>query len=305
MRLRSRTARVSPAILVLVLAALAVGAAASLLASAPRTSSPGSTDYAELVFPTWEVETALVVLVFGGFALFLFFQFRSGTSPVPGRMAVTAVVAILVAVLLTIVVQHAAFPNGASGGGGGGGGSSSTTPPSNTTNATHNTTLIPGSGTFFWLGPSVPPYTLFAIVAVVAVVISVLVTSPIWRRAIADRLRSEPAVPSAASLAAIRVALTDATQALDAGADLRTIVIGLYAAILAKIGPTVGNVDGATPEEIRASHLVRLGIRPEAAEVLTRSFEEARYSSHLVTAAMVERVTIALREASADLDRVA
>jgi hypothetical protein len=304
MRRRSRSARVSPAVLVVVLAALAAGAAASLLASTPPATTPGSTHYSELVAPLWEVEAAIVVLVFGGVALFLFFRFRAGSAAVPGRMAVTAVVTLLVAVLLLLVLQHAAFGS-AGAGSGGNNPSSSGTPPANSTNGTTNSTVIPGSGSFFWLGPSVPPWTLFAIVAVVAVVLSVLVTSPIWRRALSRWGGAEPGLPSPAAVTAIRGALSDATDALDAGGDLRTVVIRLYATILAKIGPTVGSVDGATPEEIRASHLVRLGIRPEAAEVLTRSFEEARYSSHLVTDVMVARVTVALREASADLERVA
>ncbi len=305
MRLRSRTGRVSPAVLVLVLAALAVGAAASLLASAPRTTGSGSTTYAELVFPLWEVEAAMAGLVFFGIALFLYSRLSSGSAPMPARMAVTAVTTILVAILLLLVIQHVAFPNGPSPSGGNGSVSTSGNSPINTTNATTNASNIPGGGSFLWLGPSLPPWTLFAVVAVIAIALSVGVSSPIWWRALSRRDRSEPGVPSAASVAAIRVALDDATQALDAGGDLRTVVIRLYAAILEKIAPAVGDVDGATPEEIRAGHLIRLGIRPEAAELLTRSFEEARYSSHLVTNAMVERVTIALREASADLDRTA
>lgn len=304
MRLHSRSARVSPAVLVLVLAALAVGAAASLLASAPRTTTPGTSHYAELVFPLWEVEAALVVLIFGGIALLLFSRVRAGSAPIPGRIAVSAVVAILVAVLLLIVIQHAAFPNGPSYGGQGPA-SPGGTPPANSTNLTTNSTQIPGGGSFLWLGPSAPPWALFAIAAGVAVALSVGVTSPIWWRALARFGRSEPGVPTPAAIAAIQVALAEATEALDAGGDLRAVVVRLYAVILAKIGPTVGDIEGATPEEIRAGHLVRLGIRPEAAEVLTRSFEEARYSSHLVTDETVARVTIALREASADLERVA
>jgi hypothetical protein len=302
MRRRSRSARVSPAVLVVVLGALAVGAAASLLASAPRSTTPGSTHYAELMLPLWEIEAAIVLLVFGGIGLLVFFRARSGSSPMPGRIAVTAVVALLLAVLLLLVFQHVAFGNGVTGNGG----NSHPTPspaPGTAPNTTSNSTMIAGSGSFYWLGPSVPPWTLFAIVAGVAVVLSVLVTSPIWRRALAAWRESEPGVPSPATVAAIQLAVTDASEALAAGGDLRTIVIRLYATILERVGPTIGDVDGATPEEIRASHLVRLGIRPEAAEVLTRSFEEARYSSHPVTAATVARVAAALRDASADLER--
>jgi hypothetical protein len=304
MRLKSRSARVSPAVLVLVLAALAVGAAASLLASAPRTTTPGSTHYAELVFPLWEIEAAMVVLIFGGIGLMLFFQLQSGSSPVPGRIAVTAVVSLLIAILLLLVFQYVVFGNGLTGSGGNSHPTSNPTPGSGS-NTSSNSTLIGGSGSFFWLGPSVPPWTLFAIVAGVGVLVSVLVTSPIWRRALADWRQSEPGLPSPAAMAAIRDAVTDASAALEAGGDLRTIVIRFYAAILEKVGPSISDVDGATPEEIRASHLVRLGIRPGAAEVLTRSFEEARYSSHLVTAATVARVTAALRDASEDLERAA
>ena len=304
MRLRSRSARVSSAVVALVLVALAAGAAASLLASAPRSTPSSSTHYAELVFPLWEVEAAIVVLIFGGVGIFLFSRWRAGSAPVPGRIAVTAVVSILVALLLLVVIQHAAFPNGPMGGGNGSPTSSGTT-PTNTSNDSNSSTQIAGSGSFLWLGPSVPPWTLFVVAAVIAVVLSVVLTSPIWWRALSRLGRPEPGVPSAASVAAIRVALGDATEALDAGGDFRAVVIRLYATILEKIGPTVGDVDRATPEEIRASHLVRLGIRPGAAEALTRSFEEARYSTHLVTEATVNRVTLALRDASADLERAA
>jgi hypothetical protein len=303
-RLRNRTARISPAVLVLVLAAIAVGAAASILANAPQSSTPGSTHYAELLFPLWEIEAAMAGLIFGGIGLLLYFRFAAGSAPVPGRMAASAIVTILIAVLLVVVIQHAAYGTPQNAGGTATTGSSGSG-GHNSTNGTTNGTTIGGSGTFLWLGPSVPPWALFAVVAVIAVVLSVVVTSPFWWGALRVRRRGEPGVPSAAAVAGVRTALTDATEALDAGGDLRTVIVRLYAAILARIGPAVGDMDRATPEEIRASHLVRLGIRPEAAEVLTRSFEEARYSTHLVTDSMVQRVAIAIREASEDLDRIA
>jgi hypothetical protein len=300
---RVRSGRVSPAILVLVLVAFAVGAAASLLAGAATASNPGPQHYSELIFPLWEIEAALLVLIFGGVGLLLYVRFAGGSQPLPSRMAVTAVVGILVAILFLIVLQNLGHGGSGFGGGGSGGGSSGGTSPLNATNGTSNASGLPGGGSFLLLGPSTPPWTLFLVVAVVAVVLSVLVTSPVWWRALSHRRSPESPVPSAEAVARVRGALEDATAALDAGGDLRSVVVRLYAAILERVGPAVGDVDGSTPEEIRAIHLIRLGVRPEAAEVLTRSFEEARYSSHLISATAVRRVTVALREATEDLDR--
>jgi hypothetical protein len=301
-RVRNRSGRVGPTVLVLVLAAFAVGAAASLLAGASTSSSPQNQHYAELIFPLWIIEAALVLFVFGGVVLFLIVRFASGSAPLPSRMAVTAFVGILVAVLMLILIQNFAH-SGALNGSGSGNGTSSGSNPSNNSNGLSNGSGIPGGGSFFLLGPNSPPWGLFVVVAIVAVVVSVALTSPYWWRALGRRRVPEGAILSPDAVARVKVALEDATDALDAGGDLRTVVIRLYAAILARVGPVVGDVDGSTPEEIRAIHLVRLGIRPGAAEVLTRSFEEARYSSHLVSEEVVRRVTTALREATEDLDR--
>jgi hypothetical protein len=298
MRARSRSGRVGPTVLVLVLAAFAVGAAASLLAGAAASSASPSERSAELVVPFWSLEAGLAVVVFGGIALLLINWYTGTNVAFPGRLAMTAFVGILVAVLLLVLMQALAHST-ALGAGGPGNGTASGTSPSNNSNAS----TIPGGGSFFLLGPSSPPWGLFVVVAVAAVVVSVVLTSPYWWRAITRRGVPESPPPSPDAAARVRVALEDATEALDAGGDLRTVVLRLYGAILARVAPAVGDVDRATPEEIRAIHLVRLGIRPDAAEVLTRIFEEARYSSHPVSDEMVRRVTTALREAIEDLDR--
>ncbi len=302
MRVRDRGGRVSPAILALVLAALAVGASASLLAGAAVASTPQPQHYAELILPLWIVEAAIVGLVFGGIALFLFYRVAGGSSPVPGRMMVTALVAMLVALLILFVIHTLAYPTATTTGGSGDVGSSGSS-PANSTNLSHNGSGLPGGGSFLQLGPSTPPWALFAVIGGIAAVVSVGVTAPFWWRALRRRTAAGAGIGSPEAKARVKQVIDDASEALAAGGDLRTVVIQLYASLLVRLGPAVGNVDGATPEEIRASHLVRLGVRPAAAETLTRSFEEARYSSHLVSDLTVQRVTIALQEASEDLDR--
>ncbi len=302
MRVRNRGGRASPAILALVLAALAVGASASLLAGAATSSSPQPQHYAELILPLWIVEAALVGLVFGGIALFLFVRVAGGGSPIPGRMMVTALVALLVALLILFVIHTVAYPNSTTTGGSSSAGSTGSS-PANSTNVTHNGSGLPGGGSFLQLGPSTPPWALFAVVGGIAAVVSVGVTAPIWWRAMRRRTAAGSAIASPEARARVKQAIDEASGALESGGDLRTVVIQLYGSLLLRLGPAVGNVDGATPEEIRASHLVRLGVRPAAAETLTRSFEEARYSSHLVSDVTVQRVTIALKDASEDLDR--
>jgi len=297
-----RSGRASPSIVALVLIALAVGGAASLLSAAAPSNNSGSNHYAEILFPLWVVEAVFLALMGAGL-VFLLYQRAQGGSALPNRAAVTAIVAILVAVLVLIALQSLAQSSSPSSGGGLAPSLPAGSTPTNSTNGTTNSTVIPGSGSFLLLGPNAPPWGIFVVVGVVALVVSLLVTSPVWMRALGRGRDRDGTGASVAEIAAVKGALDEASRALDAGGDPRAIVIRLYAAILVRIGPSVGDVERSTPEEIRAVHLVRLGIRPSAAAELTRSFEEARYSSHPVTPEMVARVTTALREASEDLDR--
>lgn len=298
---RDRSGRASPGIVVLVLVALAVGGAASLLAAAAPGTGAASDHYSEIAFPLWIVEAVVVVLI--ALAAFFLIRARTGSNAtLPNRVAVTAIVTILVAVLVLFAFQGLSHLGNASGSGGTASAGDSSNGATNSTNATTNASVVPGSGTLLFLGPSTPPWAAFAVVGGIALVVSLLVTSPYWARAFRRARDRDERAPDE-EIAAVRDAVEDASRALEAGGDPRTIVIRLYSTILVRIGPNVGDVERATPEEIRAIHLVRLGIRPSAAETLTRSFEEARYSSHPIPPAMVEGVTNALREASADLDR--
>ena len=94
-----------------------------------------------------------------------------------------------------------------------------------------------------------------------------------------------------------------ASVELEEGGDPRSAILALYTEMLVHLRPRVGSVETATPEEIRATHLVRLGVRPEEAHILTRLFEEARYSTHPLGPATSAEAQGALRATLADLDR--
>jgi hypothetical protein len=143
----------------------------------------------------------------------------------------------------------------------------------------------------------------FAVLAGVALLVAV-VTVPAVRAYAADRRSAGLArAPAPVETALVQAVLRQAQRELDRGDDPRGVIVRLYGEVLGRLGRMVGSVDPETPEEIRTLHLERLGIRPEAATVLTRLFEEARYSSHPLGAEASERARTAVRQALADLDR--
>jgi len=70
---------------------------------------------------------------------------------------------------------------------------------------------------------------------------------------------------------------------------------------MARLEPKEGIGTYQTPEEIRQAHLIPLGVRPEAAEHLTRLFEEACYSSHSMNAEALQVARESIRVAEYDL----
>jgi hypothetical protein len=291
-----RRTPVSPVLLVLVLVALAVGAAASLVAGAASAPPFRPTTFGELFLGSGVVEVGAVALVVLLFALLILMAGRG--PPLFGRVAVVGLTTILVMIVVFILLQS--FGAGGLGTGSAPGNSTGSTGPGNTTVPGGNLTPLPGTPqpTFFNL--HLPPGIWFALLAVGAGVAVVVIGASAWAR----RGRGAALVAAPAEAAArVREALGSAVAELDAGDDPRAVVIRLYASVLARVQPMVGDLAGATPEEIRAHHLERLGIRPAAATALTRLFEEARYSTHPMGPASADRARVAIRDAVADLDR--
>jgi hypothetical protein len=286
-------------LLVVVLCALAVGAAASAIAGAVPASSGPNGPLSQLSL-SGAVVTYTLLGAFGALLAFLLYRrLTSATVPVPSRVVVTLLVVLLLAsvcVLLGHLVVSSGAATGASNSGAGTSGNN-TTHSGSGTNMTVNAT---GTAPTFHLTP--PPWILYLVVIGIAVGIAV-VAVPQTREVLTGwwhRGRHRP-LPGAAA----RGALERAVHGVEAGEDPRSVIIGLYAELLRQLGRMVGDLDPVTPEEIRVRHLVRLGIRPETAEALTRLFEEAKYSSHPMDALAAGRAVDVMRAAGADLDRSA
>ena len=289
--------RVSWVLLVVVVAALAVGAAASILVGTSSAPAPSSAPTPLIFLPPWLIAIAsfgIIAFVIGSLVLL---RMSGGPALSMQRTTVTALATVLAALVFLVVVHLLGFgtspagTNNTSGHGGGG-----TTPPPS---GGHNVTTGSG-GVFTWAG--VPPWLPFVILAAV-VLLAVVVAVPGLREYLAGRRGAAARPIRSAEEAAVREALTQASTDFRRGADPRAVILALYAALLERLEPMVVGLDSRTPEEIRAVHLEHLGVRPGPARTLTRLFEEARYSSHPMGAEESERAAEAVRAALDDLDR--
>jgi hypothetical protein len=276
----------------------------SLIDSA-RTAGPpppvGPTT--EIVFPPWVVSAAIV-----GFALaillpIIYARLRSGGGGPLTRPYIVAGLAVLLAGVIAVAVLH--FLAGSGGGFQTVSGSGNNSTKDSSSNGTgNNSTLVHGPGGV--LAPfnlQLPSWTLFALVAVAAILVVVAGLPPLSEYLEDRRENRRFRTRSAQVTAALQAALRDADRDLESALDPRTTILALYATLLTRIEPLSTNLDPSTPEEIRRLHLTRLGIRPQAAEDLTRVFEEARYSSHPLGHEQVARARSAIRAAEEDLSR--
>lgn len=288
-------------VVVLLITALAVGAAASIVASARTASSPPvpGTPTTE-VYLSDQVWIAACVLLFLAIAVPLVYdRIRGASTAIPGRTLVVTLTIVLVLILFVVAARFLGVGGGGFQFGPGAGNSTnnSTTIPA----VNGNNTTIGNGGTLTFLSFDVPSWVLLPLIAVVGIFVAV-VAVPRVRSYLQDRADSgTDSVPSEE----VRGALGAAAMELAHGSDPRDVILRLYARLLNRVEPVAGNIDPATPEEIRSSHLVRLGIRPEAARALTRLFEEARYSTHALGPEAAARAAKAIAEAEKDLAREA
>jgi hypothetical protein len=294
-------ARVSWVLLIVLVAALATGAAASILVSATFGPPPPSGPVSLVYLPSWLLTALSIGLILFVLGSFVVWRLNAGPVSTLSRMAVSILMVVFLAVLF-VIGAHFLTAGGWVGPGG-------STPSGNTTGSDHGTktnitTPLNGSGGRIVFLPGLPTWVPFVILGVV-VLLAVAIGVPRTRGYLADRrerraLRraSAPAVP-----AGMREALSRASADLDLGGDPRVVILTLYASMLEALRPMVDNLRTSTPEEIRASHLVRLGVRPEAAGTLTRLFEEARYSEHPMGPRESARAQEAVRATLDDLAR--
>jgi len=292
--------RVSWVLLVVLVAAIATGAAASILVNA-STVPPQPTPSSLVYLPSWAITAIAVGIVVFVFGTFVLWRLTSGPSSTLTRMAVTILVVVLLGAFFVLGMRF--------WGGTGLVGPGGTTPPGtgHGNPGSNNSTVtgtVNGSGGHIVLIPGLPGWVPIVLL-LVAVVLVVAVGVPWTQRYLAERHERSvarrgigPVVPPG-----MRDALSRASTDLDQGGDPRTVILALYASMLLELQPMADNLVTSTPEEIRASHLLRLGVRPEAARTLTRLFEEARYSVHSMGPAESARAREAVRATIDDLAR--
>lgn len=296
---RPAAARTPWVLVVVLIAALAVGATASIIA-APQLAAPTSGPAPEVLLPTWVFVAAILGMLAIIIGLWIFLRVGSEGKGLSNRtfFSILFAIAIISLIIIGLRVLGVGGPPAQVTTGKGGGNTSlnatNTTPPTHVAN-------LNGVGGYLSF-PTLPPWLPFVLLGVV-VLVAVAVGVPQARRFVLERReelrRRRP--PADASTADMRAALSRASMALDLGDDPRSVILALYREMLAHLVPMVGDVATHTPEEIRANHLERLGVRAEAAHTLTRLFEEARYSTHPMGAKESARAQQALRATIDDL----
>lgn len=273
--------------------ALAVGGAAALLTASAAAPSTSSTSPTLLQLSESAVEWVLVAGVLAVIGYMIVDRLRQGSVPYPTR---------ILAVLLTVIVLLTVFA--VAGRTFGGGNLPPLTPVSigsNDSSSSGNSsgpgTNATGPGPYGPFDLSLPPWLLFALVAVVA-----LIGTAVAVRVFAARARSRSPPRAAPSEKEVRQLLVQASAALDADEEPRIVLIQLYGLLIERLTPFAGDTQRQTAEEIRVGHLMRLGIGAGTAREITHLFEEARYSPHPIGPTELARAKAAIDRAIAELD---
>lgn len=291
------SSRPSVVLLVVVLVALAIGGAASLVAGAANASPYRSGPYAEVTLSTAVLEATLFGVLAVGAGLLIWVRLGSSTQAIPGRFVAFVLAVLLVGVVFVVLLQVLGSGGAVLMQSPGNASSSSSSSPSNTT---ANGALGGPGGYLASLG--FPSWTLYVLVAAIVLLAAAVALPAAWSRFGGPHRQTPSRKPARADVDA---ALATAARGLESGGDPRAVILALYAVLLRRVDPIVDGIDTQTPTEIRDLHLSRVGIRASAADALTRLFEEARYSSHPMSQVEVDEARWAIDAARADLDRTA
>jgi len=294
----ARPSGFSPVLLALLAIGLAGGAAASFVVSSSQPYAHGGSLSNFLVSPTVLIVILLFPLV-AGYGSILFLRARGGRMPIPPALVIFAGL-LIAALLLFALLTYAPQNGGTLFGPGSGSGSGPGSPPPNNTNP--NSTPSNGTGVATPLVPNLPLPSWLVLVVIAVIALAAIGIGLPAARSLSNRRAVRVAFAAdhqerAVATAAFGQALND----LAGGADPRVVVEQLYVQLLARLPRVAGDVGPRTPEEIRTEALLPLGIRPAAANEITRIFEEARYSSHPIDATQAARVKSAFGLAWADL----
>jgi hypothetical protein len=286
--------------LIFLLAALAIGAAATFIAAPAIAPASGGTS--NLSASTNSLIAGILALVtLGAFAAWIgVFVYGRVTGTSMGFPQRTLVFVLVVFLLLGVFLVLSHFANGSAimpRGNPGNNSHPGSPPPSPGNPAAQNNST--GLGTFSGWGVHLPGWWVYAALLAGGVVVGVF--------AIPFLLRARPNGPSSAGkedLSTLRETITEAINRLREGTQRtpRELIVLTYARLLERVVVGVGNVSILTPREIEELCVERLRMRRGTATALTSLFEEARYSTHPMGIEAVTRAESALRVALADLD---
>ncbi len=284
---------IGPLLVILVVAAVAFGvAAAFLVGPSPKLPHPPSVGgQLDISLPLWAAALlALLPVVVGFVGIFLRGR-AEGSVSLPGWIVACALVGMMVLLVFVLVSR-----------GGSSGGSLYYVVYSPGNNTTGNTTNHTGHGVPIGppgVGITIPAWAVWiAVGGIVA-----LVGAVGWAIAASRPGRGIPRRPTAAAAdPETRAALAEAANELGQGGDPRTVVLRLYARLLARVGPMTGDLGPWTPEEIRVVRLAGIGLSGPSVEALTRLFEEARYSSHPMGPEAAARALRAIQRIEQEID---
>jgi hypothetical protein len=296
-----RATHTSPVLLCVIAIALATGAGASLVASATRPVGGAVIASAPYSFSDTLLGLLLIAPFLAVFGALIFRRIREGGLGFPQRAVMTGLVVFVLLVGFAVVghylnpgsplaTQSSTGTGTGTGGGspgngsGGGGGGPSIGSPSSSFDVSGGLLLV--------------------VAAVVALALAGLILPTLGARIAGRRVSRAAAANPAVARAGAQAALARARSDLDAGTDPRAVIEHLYTQLLDRMVPIAGDLSACTPEEIRSEKLVPLGVRPAAADALTRLFEEARYSSHALGPEAANRVRSAVGAAAKDLARI-
>lgn len=285
--------RVSKTVLLFLTMALGLGAIGALLAAptlpVPPIWYPGSRPTPASLIGTLGVILAMVAL--SPFAYLIYQRIRNRSLPVP-QIFTTVFLVILLLLVGFVGVLHFFQPHTSPLVGTGANG---TGPPPGGGTTSANGTSSGGSG------PSIPgipalPYWLLFVAVALAVLLFVGIAGP---RLFARAREAEESRPDAP----IREELELALRRMDSepSTDPREIIRAMYARLLLHLYRVHGDTESLTPREISAVLQEEFHVRARGARELTRIFEQARYSTALLSSGSTEAMRRSLQEALEDL----
>lgn len=291
-------------IAVLLILAVGLGILAAVLAHpsapAPTPTTPGGSGLLAGRGIALDVSVGIMALLFGWLGWEAYVRLRDGRIGFPTRFLVLILALLLLGIAFVVLFHVVSVQIGPGTGGAGaqnstaGGGSGQ--PPPNVTQLPNGTLgPLPAPP----VGPAGISWVDLGLVALAGSSAVGAILLILYRGTVAE---GETDAEAPEPVPALRNELLAALDRMRAEADMdpREAILDLYRRLLAVLEPRLGSVGPYTPREIEHLLVAEAGAAGRPAAELRELFEEARYSTHPMTAAHRDRARQALEEILAD-----